>query len=33
MESIAATGDAYRFAVSAPWEKRVWRDPEAQRTD
>lgn len=33
-EPIAeAEGDAYRFAVSPPWRKRVWRDPEATGTD
>ena len=31
-EQIAAESDAI-FAVSAPWEKRVWRDPEARGTD
>src|SRR5680860_344226 len=30
---VAAEGDAYRFAVSPPWRKRVWRDPEAAGTD
>jgi hypothetical protein len=29
----AAEGDSYRFAVSPPWLKRVWRDPEASGTD
>jgi hypothetical protein len=29
----AAEGDAHRFAVSPPWRKRVWRDPEAHGTD
>jgi len=29
----AAEGDAYRFAISPPWRKRVWRDPEASGTD
>ena len=24
---------AYKFAVSPPWRKRVWRDPEAENTD
>ena len=34
LESIATEeGDAYRFAVSPPWRKRVWRDPEASGTD
>lgn len=32
LEPIAAATDA-RFAVSPPWQKRVWRDPEAERTD
>lgn len=31
LEPIAAL-DRYRFAVSAPWRKRVWRDPEATGT-
>jgi hypothetical protein len=29
----AAEGAAYRFAISPPWRKRVWRDPEASGTD
>jgi len=29
----AAEGDAYRFVVSPPWRKRVWRDPEATGTN
>jgi hypothetical protein len=34
LEPIAAKeDDAYRFAVSPPWRKRVWRDPEATGTD
>lgn len=34
LEPIAAEADdAYRFAVSPPWRKRVWRDPEALGTD
>jgi hypothetical protein len=34
LEPIAAEeGDAYRFAISPPWRKRVWRDPEAVGTD
>jgi hypothetical protein len=34
LEPIAeAEGDAYRFAISPPWRKRVWSDPEATRTD
>jgi hypothetical protein len=32
LESIAATSDA-RFAISPPWRKKVWRDPEAEGTD
>jgi hypothetical protein len=28
----AAEGDAYRFVVSPPWRKKVWRDPEATGT-
>ncbi|HET7054411.1 MAG TPA: hypothetical protein VFI09_10905 [Solirubrobacterales bacterium] len=34
LEPIAAAeGDAYRFVVTPPWRKRVWRDPEAAGTD
>jgi hypothetical protein len=34
LEPIAAAeGPAYRFAVSPPWAKKVWRDPEAEGTD
>jgi hypothetical protein len=29
----AAAGTLYRFAISPPWRKRVWRDPEAVGTD
>jgi hypothetical protein len=29
----AAEGDAYRFVVTPPWRKKVWRDPEATGTD
>jgi hypothetical protein len=32
MEPIAA-GNATSFAISPPWTKRVWRDPEAEGTD
>jgi hypothetical protein len=32
LEPIAAT-DTTTFAVGPPWQKRVWRDPEADRTD
>jgi hypothetical protein len=33
LEPIAAAGNAPRFAVSPPWRKHVWRDPEADGTD
>jgi hypothetical protein len=34
LEPIAAgEAGAYRFAVSPPWQKRTWRDPEAEGTD
>jgi hypothetical protein len=34
LEPIAQEeGAAYRFAISPPWEKRVWRDPEVSNTD
>ncbi len=34
LEPIAADeGAAYGFAISPPWRKRVWRDPEADGTD
>lgn len=33
VEPIAVTGDGYRFAISPPWHKRVWGDPEAAQTD
>jgi hypothetical protein len=32
MEPIAAT-DTSTFAITPPWRKKVWRDPEAQGTD
>lgn len=32
LESISQTSRA-RFAISPPWRKRVWRDPEASGTD
>jgi hypothetical protein len=32
LEPIAAT-DTTAFAISPPWLKKVWRDPEAERTD
>jgi hypothetical protein len=31
-EPIAATSEAH-FAITAPWHKSVWRDPEAEGTD
>lgn len=34
LEPIAeAEGEAHRFAVSPPWRKRVWSDPEAVETN
>lgn len=30
---IAEAGDRWRFAVTPPWRKRVWRDPEHTGTD
>jgi hypothetical protein len=33
LEPIAALGGRYRFAISPPWRKHVWRDPEAEGTD
>jgi hypothetical protein len=34
LEPIAAAeGSSYRFAVTPPWRKQVWRDPEAAGTD
>jgi hypothetical protein len=34
LEPIAAAeGRSYRFAVTPPWRKRVWRDPEAAGTE
>jgi hypothetical protein len=34
LEPIAAqAGSAYRFAITPPWRKRVWRDPEAAGTE
>jgi len=32
LEPIAAA-DRTRFAISPPWQKKVWRDPEAEGTD
>lgn len=34
LEPIAeAGGDGYTFAITPPWRKHVWRDPEATSTD
>lgn len=34
LEPIAdAEGDAHRFAISPPWRKHAWLDPEAETTD
>jgi hypothetical protein len=34
LEPIAAAeGGEYRFAISPPWRKLVWRDPEAEGTE
>ena len=33
LEPIAAAGGRYRFAVSPPWAKQAWGDPEAPGTD
>jgi hypothetical protein len=33
LEPIAAAGEGHSFAVSPPWLKRVWVDPEAAGTD
>ncbi len=33
LEPVATNADAYRFAVTPPWRKRVWSDPEATGTD
>ena len=32
LEPIAAT-DSAAFAISPPWLKQVWRDPEVEGTD
>jgi hypothetical protein len=32
LEPIAANGWRYRFSISPPWLKDVWRDPEAEGT-
>ncbi len=33
LEPIAESGEPTRFAISPPWRKRVWLDPEAEGTD
>jgi hypothetical protein len=33
LEPIVAQGSAYTFAVSPPWRKQVWFDPEADSTE
>lgn len=33
LEPIAAAATRHDFAVSPPWQKQVWRDPEAPGTD
>jgi Protein of unknown function (DUF559) len=33
LEPVAAVAAGYRFAVSPPWRKRAWRDPEADGTE
>jgi hypothetical protein len=33
LEPIASAGARYRFAVTPPWRKRVWRDPEEEGTE
>jgi hypothetical protein len=32
LEPIASRGRGYRFAVSSPWDKAVWSDPESGQT-
>jgi hypothetical protein len=32
LEPIASQGGRYGFAISPPWRKAVWRDPEAEET-
>ena len=32
-QQVAAIAGEQRFAVSPPWRKRVWRDPEAAGTE
>jgi hypothetical protein len=33
LEQIAASGRTPHFAISPPWRKQVWRNPEAEGTD
>ena len=33
LEPIAAKRGAAAFEISAPWRKRLWADPESDRTD
>ena len=33
LEPIAASDPDVRFAVTPPWLKKVWRDPEYEGTD
>jgi hypothetical protein len=33
LEPIAESGEPTGFAISPPWRKRLWRDPEAEGTD
>jgi hypothetical protein len=33
LEPVAALGHRHRFAVTPPWRKRAWTDPEATGTD
>jgi hypothetical protein len=33
LERVAASGHTSRFAISPPWRKRVWRNPEAEGTE
>jgi hypothetical protein len=33
LEPIAARHPRVRFAITPPWRKEVWRDPEAEGTD
>jgi len=33
LEPIAARHPPVRFAITPPWRKEVWRDPEAEGTE